>query len=340
MLTWVHDTCLHSGGDADSLDRLAAFATKHGLAASIASIAALSHEVKLAAFGDMLRASKKVQALEEAGKRIESIQHLKDLGDAASFDRLAAFAKKHGLAASIAALSHEAKLAAFSNMLAASKQLKVLEARGERVRDVKHLEDIARPAQSAGGQSGSARQTRNITPRGIWDEYVIVIGKEPLSPTSPTNPLLVNLQDVIGQDDIEAFSDGVVVQLGKLTDWCNTRFADLQIEGRASAGQIRASISSTVSEDLGPTLKTDDLTEMVRRIQERDTEWRHKNRSEFPGPTRGARESQYKSYVRGSYRDLVKGMQLTIIEKLALIERVGVVVQTLLAWYEHSVKRR
>jgi hypothetical protein len=53
------------------------------------------------------------------------------------------------LSPSIAPLSQEAKLATFRNMLAASKQLKVLEARGERVRDVQHLEDIARPAQSA-----------------------------------------------------------------------------------------------------------------------------------------------------------------------------------------------
>jgi len=264
----------------------------------------------------MLRASKKVQALEEAGQRVESWQHLKDLGDADSLDRLAAFATTHGLSPSIDALSQEAKLSAFGNMLAASKQLKVLEARGERVRDVQHLEDIARPARSAAGQSGSARQTKNITPRGIWDEYVIDVDKEPLAQSSKTTPLLVNLQDVIGQDGIEAFGEAVVVQLGKLTDWYPKRFADLQIEGHASAGQIRESISSTVSEDLGPTPPNQDLTKMVRRIQERDTEWRHKNTSEFPGPTKGARYSQYRSYVGDSYRALVKEKQRTFIETL------------------------
>jgi hypothetical protein len=40
-----------------------------------ASIAALSQEEKLAAFGDMLHASKKVQALEEAGQRVESLKN-------------------------------------------------------------------------------------------------------------------------------------------------------------------------------------------------------------------------------------------------------------------------
>ena len=105
-------------------------------------------------------------------------------------------------------------------------------------------------------------------------------------------------------------------QLDKLTSWCPKRFADLQIEGHASAGQITASIFSTVSEDLGPTPPNQDLTKMVRRIQERDTEWRHKNTSEFPGPTKGARYSQYRSYVGDSYRALVKEKQRTFIETL------------------------
>jgi hypothetical protein len=276
-------------------------------------------------------------AMQLRGNRtwVESLEHLKELGDADSLDRLAAFATTHNLLPSIAALSQEAKLAVFGNMLAASNQLKVLEARGERVRDVKNLEDIARPAQSAAGQSGSARQKNKITPRGIWDEYVIVISKEPLAASSPTNPLMVNLQDVICQDDIEAFADGVVVQLGKPTNWTPRIFADLEIEGHASAIRIRTSISSTVSDHLGPTPKNSDLTEMVRRIQERDTEWRHKKRSEFPGPTRAARKSQYRSYVRDSYRALVKEKQRTFIETLPLIERVGVVVYALLTWYHN-----
>ena len=121
----------------------------------------------------------------------------------------------------------------------------------------------------------------------------------------------------------------------RLTNWTPQTFAHLEIEGHASAIRIRASISSTVSEDLGPTPKNDDLTEMVRRIEMRDTEWRHKKRSEFPGPTRSARGSQYKSYVRDSYRALVKEKQRTFIETLPLIERVGVVVHALLTWYHN-----
>jgi hypothetical protein len=113
---------------------------------------------------------------------------------------------------------------------------------------------------------------------------------------------------VIGQDDIEAFREGVVVQLAKLTSWGPISVANLPIEGHASAGKIRESLSLHVSIDLGPTPKPDDLTEMVRRSQGRDTEWRHQKRSEFPGPTKIARKNAYRSYVRGSYPDLVKGM--------------------------------
>ena len=92
---------------------------------------------------------------------------------------------------------------------------------------------------------------------------------------------------MIGQDDIEAFGEGVVVQLAKLTSWGPTiSVANLPIEGHASAGKIRESLSLHVSIDLGPTPKPDDLTEMVRRRQGRDTEWRHQKRSEFPGKNR------------------------------------------------------
>ena len=149
---------------------------------------------------------------------------------------------------------------------------------------------------------------------------------------------MVNLPDVIGQDGIEAFGDELEVQLGKLTNWTPETFADLEIEGHASALRIRASISSTVSEDLGPTPKNTDLPEMVRRIQARDTEWRHKKRPEFPGPTKSARNAQYKSYVRDGYRALVKEKQRMFIQTLPLIERVGVVVYALLTWYHNQVK--
>ena len=242
------------------------------------------------------------------------------------------------MTASIAALSQEAKLAAFGDMLAASKLMKVLEAKGERVRDVQPLKDIARPAQSAAGQSGSERQKNKIEAREIWDEYVIVVDKEPLAASSNTNPLLVNLTDVIGQDGIEAFGDELVVQIGKLTSWKPRIVGDSKIEGHASAIEIRELISSSVSEVLGPKPTNKDLPEMVRRIQARDAQWRIKKRSEFPGPTKSARNDQYTSYVRNSYKALVKEKQRTFIETLPLIERVCVVVHVLLTWYANRKK--
>ena len=81
------------------------------------------------------------------------------------------------------------------------------------------------------------------------------------------------------------------------------------LTGHTSARQIRASMSSIVSEDLGPTPKNDDFTEMVSRIQERDTERRHNNKSEFPGPTAIARSIAYKKYVRDNYQALVSQRQ-------------------------------
>jgi len=230
-------------------------------------------------------------------------------------------------------------------MLSASKQLKVLEARGERVRDVKHLEDIARSTGSAAGQSGSFRQTNNIEAVKIWDKYVIAIGKDPLAASgSQTCPLMVNLQDVIGQDGIEAFGAELVDQLGKLTNWNPVTFAHLETEGHGSALRVRESISSALSDDLGPTPKESDLSEMVRRIQAsqsdkaRGKEWRHKTRAEFPGPTKSAREVQYKSYVKDGYRALVKEKQCMFIKTLPLNKRVAVVVHALLTWYNHLSK--
>jgi hypothetical protein len=92
------------------------------------------------------------------------------------------------------------------------------------VRDMQHLQDMARPVQSAASQSGSARQVNKITPRGVWDEYVSAISEEPLDPSSSTNSLLVNLQDVISQDNTEAFGNGMVAPITQLTDWSYKRF--------------------------------------------------------------------------------------------------------------------
>jgi hypothetical protein len=223
-------------------------------------------------------------------------------------------------------------------MLAASKQLEVLEASGERVRDFKHLEDLARPALSEAGQSGSVRQTNKIEAGKIWDKYVIVIGKDPLAASSPTCPLMVNLPDVIGQDGIKVFGAELVVQLEKLTSWKPEIFAKLEIEGHASARRVRESISSAVSDELGRTPKASDLIEMVRRIQAHDTKWSHMTRGEFPGLTKSARDVQYKSYVRDGYRALEREKQRMFVEKLPLIERVVVVVHALLTWYHNLDK--
>ena len=113
----------------------------------------------------------------------------------------------------------------------------------------------------------------------------------------------------------------------------------LETEGHGSALLVRGSISSAVSDDLGPKLSKDDLVEMVRRIQAsqsdkaRGKEWRNKTRAEFPGPTKSAREVQYKSYVKDGYRALVKEKQCMFIKTLTLNERVVVVVHALLTWY-------
>ncbi len=331
---------LRSGGDQDSLERLREFAAKHHLTESVDM---LSEEKQLAVFGQMLRAHAKITELEAANKRVKSLAHLQELASQTaaedSLERLWEFAAKHHLTASVALLSEEKQFAVFGNMLAASKQLKVLEARGERVRGVKHLEGIARSAQSAAGQSGSVRQTNKIEAGKIWDKYVIVIGKDPLAASSKTCPLMVNLPDVIGQDGIEVFGAELVVQLDKLTSWHAEIFDNLEIEGHASALRVRESISSAVSEDLGPTPKGTDLIEMVRRIQARDKEWRHKTRPEFPGLTKSARDAQYKSYVRDGYRALVTEKQRMFIKTLPLIERVVVVVHALLTWYQFVSSR-
>jgi hypothetical protein len=150
---------------------------------------------------------------------------------------------------------------------------------------------------------------------------------------------MVNLPDVIGQDGIKVFGAELVVQLEKLTSWIPGIFDNLEIEGHASALRVRESISSALSDDLGPTPKESDLSEMVRRIQAsqsdkaRGKEWRHKKRAEFPGPSKSMRETQYKSYVRDGYRALVKEKQCMFIKTLTLNERVVVVVHALLTWY-------
>jgi hypothetical protein len=177
-------------------------------------------------------------------------------------------------------------------------------------------------SESVSPYAGSVKAAE-IEAGQIWDKYVIAIGKDPLAANgSQTCPLFVNLQDVIGQDGIEAFGAELVDQLGKLTSWNPVRFAHLETEGHGSALLVRESISSAVSDDLGPTLSREDLVEMVRRIQAspsdkaRGKEWRHKKRAEFPGPSKSMRETQYKSYVRDGYRALVKENSACLLRRL------------------------
>ena len=99
-------------------------------------------------------------------------------------------------------------------------------------------------SESVSPYAGSVKAAE-IEAGQIWDKYVIAIGKDPLAANgSQTCPLFVNLQDVIGQDGIEAFGAELVDQLGKLTSWNPARFAHLETEGHGSALLVRGSISS------------------------------------------------------------------------------------------------
>jgi hypothetical protein len=145
---------------------------------------------------------------------------------------------------------------------------------------------------------------------------------------------------MIDQDCIQEFGKHVVDQIDKLTNWNPGNYARLSIEGGVSAGRTRELISAKVSNDLGDTLRKDDVVEMVRCLRMKDTLWCDKQSSQFPGLTAKARLSQYKVYVRASYRALVKEKQRTFIATLPLIDRVGVVVGLLLSWYRNGMVAR
>jgi hypothetical protein len=92
---------------------------------------------------------------------------------------------------------------------------------------------------TAGGQSGSARQVNKITLRRVWNAYVSAVGEAPFAPTSKTNPLLVNLQDVIGKESMEAFGNLVIDRTTQLTSWRYQDFGDTVFGGRESNGCSR-----------------------------------------------------------------------------------------------------
>jgi len=256
---------------------------------------------------------------------VHTLQHLNDLGDEVSIDQVQHFAAKHGLAASVDPLSKKGKLALFGNMLSASKPLKALESEGKNVLDIDHLREMARPAQIAGGQSGSRKQKLKIGGSEIWAAYSKWCDKGPLAASSSTHPLQVTLQDIADQDDIREFGKHVVAQLDKLTNW-----------KPPSLDRTRELISAQVSNDLGDTPRSNDFAEMTRRLRLKNTLWQDKQISQFPGLDSQVRNSQYRVYVRESYRALEREKQRTFIATLPLIDRVGLVVGLLLTWYKNG----
>ena len=345
-------------GKEDSLDRLAAFATTHGLTASIA---ALSEEGQLAAFGDMLRASKKVQALEEAGKRVESLQQLKELASLAGkgaslagkgdrLDRLAAFATTHGLTTSIAALSEEAKLAAFGNMLAASKQLKELEARGERVRDLQHLGDIARPAQSAagqaGGQAGSHRQVNAHTPEWLWTQYKGHVGEGPVA-ASGSGGLLFSLPQLSANDQDGVFGGLVRTMLNvTISDWDPTRF------GKSNGvDKIREKIRDETLKQYGAHIGSNDSgatqkrLDRIRKIQENwdkqagthTTQWEPTRPHNHSQLTRRQRDKARRRMISDKYFSMEREVQVSVVKTLSDNDRTRLAAHLALGWYRDKI---
>jgi len=392
----LHDTCLHSGGGADSLDRLAAFGTKHGLTAQIA---ALSEKAKLAAFSDVLRASKKLQAMEEAGERVESLEHLKDLGDECSLDRLAAFATKHGLTAQIAALSKEAKLAAFSDvlraskklqameeagerveslqhlkdlgaacsrllassrlaafatthdltaplaalsekakrtafaqLLAASKPLKELEARGERVRDLQHLKDIARPALSAAGQAGSRRQVNERGAEWLWEEYKRHVGEGPVA-LRGHDPFLVSLPQLRAHASDGDFDEHVLKMLTR-SDWDATRFVHTN-----GVDRIREIICDQTNLQYGDHIATSAHNFMTRRrerIRQIQPTWEPSRPKNYCELSNSQRKIETKRAISQKYVSLKREVQGSVVNTFPVEDRAKLAVALALSWYHHD----
>jgi hypothetical protein len=313
-----------------------------------APIAALSEEAKLATFGDMLAASKQLKVLEAAGKRVESLQQLKELASLAGkedvLDRLAAFATTHGLTAPIAALSEEAKLATFGDMLAASKQLKVLEARGERVRDLQHLKDIARPAQSVAGQSGSHRQVNERTPEWLWEHYKGHVGEGPLSVFS-SMPLLFSLGDLSASDQ-DGVLDGLVLTMLKSPDWDPDRFSK-----NNGVDKIREKIRNETAGQYGAHITngapgaTQLRLDRIRKIQkEWDTQAGTRNNTQWVPPkplnddalTRRQMADAKRAMITKKYKSMEREVQMNVVNTLSDNDRARLAVHLALGWYHFS----
>jgi hypothetical protein len=317
-----------------------------------AQIAALSEEAKLADFGDVLRASKKLQAMEEAGERVESLQHLKDLGDACSrlhaSSRVAAFATTHDLTAPLAALSEKAQLATFGQMLAASKPLKELEARGERVRDLQHLTDLARPERSAAGQAGSHRQVNALDAEWLWKQYKGHIGERPVA-ASGNPPLLFSLRELSVNDQDGVF-DGLVRTMLNVTRSC---WAPYQFSKSNGVDKIRQTIHDETLEQYGVHIgnrepgATQKRLDCIRKIQAKwdkqagthsNTPWQPPRPHNHSQLKRAQQSYARRAMISDKYNSMKREVQINVVKTLSDTDRTRLAVHLALVWYAERVR--
>jgi hypothetical protein len=242
---------------------------------------------------------------------------------------VAAFATTHDLTAPLAALSEKAQLDTFGQMLAASKPLKELEARGERVRDLQHLKDIARPAQSAAGQAGSRRQVNERGAEWLWEEYKRHVGEGPVA-LRGHDPFLVSLPQLRAHASDGDFDEHVLKMLTR-SDWNNVRF-----EQTNGVDRIREIICDQTNLQYGDHIATTAQNSMTRRrerIRQIQPTWEPKNYCEL---SNSQRKIETKRAISQKYVSLKREVQGSVVNSLSVEDRAKLAVALALGWYRRS----
>jgi hypothetical protein len=195
--------------------------------------------------------------------------------------------------------------------------------------------------KSLGGQSGSHRQVRKLTPQWLWTEYKANVGEGPVAP-SALDPLLVSLPELsAGDGDFDA----LVVEMLTRSTWDVRRF--VRDNG---VGTIRETIREQTDLQYGDHITTSATNSVTRRFERilqiqqtwakktgtPHTPWAPSKPQNYSSLSKEQKNIARRKAINEKYFSMKREVQSSIVTTLPVKDRAQLAVALALGWFKDS----